>query len=140
MTLYLDTSLLVAAYTFEIATKRALAFLNDPGARLVISEWVATEFSAALSLKIRTGAIDDAYRGEALALFERSMADSLKVLPVEITHFRTAARLATKHKLGLRAGDALHLAIAQEEAATLCTLDKRLSAAAKALGIATRLI
>ena len=140
MTLYLDTSLLVAAYTFEVATKRALAFLKNTGESLAISEWVATEFSAALSIKIRTGDIDDAYRVEALALFEKSMADALEVVPVATTHFRMAARFATKHRLGLRAADSLHLAIAEEQGATLCTLDKRLSVAGKALGVATRLI
>ena len=140
MTLYLDTSLLIAAYTFEAATTRALAFLNNPGESLVISEWVATEFSAALSMKIRAGDIDDAYRVEALDLFEKSMANSLEVVPVATPHFRTAARFGTKHRLRLRAGDALHLAVAEERRATLCTLDKRLSAAGEALGVATRLI
>lgn len=37
-------------------------------------------------------------------------------------------------------GEALHLAIASEQGATLCTLDKRLARAGKALGVDARLI
>ncbi len=39
--------------------------------------------------------------------------------------------------MGLRAGDALHLAICANQGATLCTLDRRLIDAATALGVAT---
>jgi predicted nucleic acid-binding protein len=40
----------------------------------------------------------------------------------------------------LRAADALHLAIAKDIGATLCTFDKRLASAGKALGVSARLI
>ena len=138
--LYLDTSVLVSAYTHEPATARALAFLNRQTDPVSISEWVATEFAAALSMKMRIGALEEAYRREALALFERSAAASMEMIPVATSHFKAAARFATEYKLGLRAADALHLAIAAERDATLCTLDKRLAKAGKALGVATKLI
>jgi uncharacterized protein len=54
--------------------------------------------------------------------------------------FRTAARFADQHALGLRAGDALHLAICADHGATLCTLDRRLSEAGPALGVKTILL
>jgi uncharacterized protein len=54
--------------------------------------------------------------------------------------FRTAARLADQHAIGLRAGDALHLAICASHGATLCTLDRRLGDAGSALGIKTILL
>ncbi len=139
--LYLDTSLLVAAFTPEAATDRALDFLSrSREQRLVISEWVNTEFAAALSGKIRTNAIDEAYRVKALALFEKLTMEGMEFVPVTTAHFREAARLASGHKIGLRAGDALHLAIARSQNANLCTLDKQLAAAGDALGIPTRLI
>ena len=59
-------------------------------------------------------------------------------LPVDIA--ATDARLAyiyvRRFDLGLRAPDALHLAIARRLDATLVTLDRRLAAAAGELGIA----
>ena len=53
----------------------------------------------------------------------------MTILLVSGLQFRTAARFADQHMLGLRAGDALHLAICADHGATLCTLDRRLSEA-----------
>src|SRR5712691_12722444 len=136
--LYLDTSLLVAALTREIKTAPVLAWLDDQEpAALAISEWVATEFSAALSIKLRTGQIEADGRAGALAAFAGLRAESLAVLPISGLHFRSAARFADQHALGLRAGDALHLAICADHGATLCTLDRRLSEAGAAVGVKT---
>ena len=62
-------------------------------------------------------------------------AETFTVLPVSGAQFRTAARFADQHALGLRAGDALHLAICEDHGATLCTLDRRLGEAGPALGV-----
>ena len=107
---------------------------------LAISAWVATEFSAALSIKVRTGAIDGALRPVALAAFARLSAASFRTLPVTEATFRSAARLADRTPLGLRAGDALHLAIVMDERLVLATLDKRLAEAGAARGVPTDLL
>ena len=139
--LYLDTSLLVAALTREIKTAIVLAWLDDQEpAELAISEWVATEFSAALSIKLRTGQIEANSRAGALARFSGLCAESLTVLPISDIHFRTAARFADQHAIGLRAGDALHLAICADHGAALYTLDRRLSEAGSMLGMTTTLL
>jgi predicted nucleic acid-binding protein len=139
--LYLDTSLLVAALTSESETNRIQAWLaaQDPDG-LLISDWVETEFSSALSIKLRTGQIDEGRRAASLAAFTRLCAESLTQLPVSRPHFRTAAILASQYAAGLRAGDALHVAICAGHGATLCTLDKKLSQAGSALGVQTALI
>jgi uncharacterized protein len=139
--LYVDTSLLVAALTNEAETGRAQAWLGAQVAGdLAISEWVTTEFSSALSVKLRSGLIEAPYRAEVLATFARLSADSLAVLPISASQFRTAARFADQFALGLRAGDALHLAVCADHGVTLCTLDRRLGAAGPALGVQTRLL
>jgi uncharacterized protein len=48
--------------------------------------------------------------------------------------------LADQHALGLRAGDALHLAICTDHGATLCTLDRRLANAGSTLGVKAMLL
>ncbi len=101
---------------------------------------MATEFSSALSIKLRTGQIEAVRRADALAIFTRLAADSFAMMPVTRLQFRTAARFADQHALGLRAGDALHLAICADHGATLCTLDRQLSDAASALGVKSLLI
>ena len=141
MTLYLDTSLLVAALTNETETGRMQAWLGEQEpSGLAISDWVITEFSAALSMKLRSGQIEAIHRAGALAMFTRLSVDSLTILLVSGLQFRTAARFADQHMLGLRAGDALHLAICADHGATLRTLDRRLGEAGPALGVKTMLL
>jgi len=141
LSLYLDTSLLVAALTNEAETARMQAWLAaQPPDELTISDWVVTEFSSALSIKLRTGQLQPAHRADALAMFTRLTADSFTLLPISGLQFRTAARYADQYTLGLRAGDALHLAICADHGATLCTLDRRLGEAGAALGVKTMLL
>jgi predicted nucleic acid-binding protein len=90
---------------------------------------VTTEFSSALSIKLRARQLEAIQRANRLAMFTWLSANSVIVLPIPGLQFRTAARFADQYALGLRAGDARHLAICAVHGATLCTLDYRLSEA-----------
>ena len=83
MTRFLDTSVLISALTHEAASERTRAWFDrqEPG-DLVVSDWVTTEVSAALSIKLRTGPIDESGRAQALAAYRQLIERSLRVLTV----------------------------------------------------------
>lgn len=137
---YLDTSLLVGALTRERRTPEIQRWLadQDPVA-LVVSDWVVTEFSAALSMKVRMRELDPVARADVLAVFTQLLRASFTVLSVERADFREAARLAGVRGSGLRAGDALHLGIVANRGEQLLSLDRVQVKAALAAGISARL-
>ncbi|HWA90810.1 MAG TPA: type II toxin-antitoxin system VapC family toxin [Rhizomicrobium sp.] len=140
MIFYLDTSLIVAATTNESRTLAVQHWLKAQQVEdLFISDLVVTEYSAALSIKVREKQMDAVQRSGSLAHFAQ-LCSSLTILTFQTSHFRAAARFADQYPLGLRTGYALHLAVAAEHGTVLVTLDKRLSQAGLALGIRTQLL
>ena len=139
--LYVDTSVLVSALTNEADTARSQTWLSEQDAsELTISDWTATEFASALSIKLRTGSLGAEHRAATLSAFTRFSGESFRVFPVAREDFRGAAHYADQSQLNLRAGDALHLAICANHGATLATLDRRLAEAASQVGVASVLL
>lgn len=136
----LDTSLLVAGLTREARTAAVQDWLAAQASEaLVISDWVVTEFSSALPVKVRMKRLDDELRAEVLAAFTSLVNESLTVLTVTSRDFGLAARFADDHRSGLRAGDALHLAVAAHHGLQVLSLDKIMVKAAVKSGVSARL-
>ncbi len=134
--IYLDASLVVALLTPEVHSERAEAwFARQPLGSLYISGWVVTEVSSTLSIKVRSEQLTLDRRAAALSAWQAMRESSLLTLGITDDHLEIAAGYADHYQLGLRAGDALHLAIANDSAHTLATLDVRMAEAALQLGI-----
>jgi hypothetical protein len=137
---YLESSVTVSAVCDEIATGTVLQWLDREQGNAAISDWVITETSAALSQKLRMTSISTNEHSRSLAAFQSQFAIGLQCLPISRKHFRGAARLAERAESGLRAGDALHLAICEVADVTLVTLDKVQARAGQFLGLKTLLL
>lgn len=138
---YLDTSLVVAALTPEPFSEIAELYLLPSGAASpTLSDWTVTEFSAALSIKTRVGQLTDSGQRVALAGFSRYLRAAFVCLPVTPEDFHAAAAFASNSSIGLRAGDALHLAVASRAGLVVHTLDQSMARAADALSIECRFV
>lgn len=135
MIFYLDTSCCVAALTPESGSERIRTWL---GAHrddvLTSSPWVHAELASALSIKVRTASLTIGQRGAVMAAWH-SFREGLRNLAIAQELFAIAADMAGRQDLALRAGDALHLAVAAAHGCTLVTLDARMAKAAPELGV-----
>lgn len=133
--IYLDTSVLGALFFRESGAVALLDRLAAPNEELVVSAWTMTEMASVGAIKERTGQTTASGRSAALAAFHRFVADSMTLIELDPGDFRAAAVLLDAPDLTLRAGDALHLAIARRLRASLFTLDRRQAEAALHYGI-----
>ena len=129
---YVDTSVLVALLTNEATAKRIMKWLAEESRPLVSGDWCVTEFASALALKQRTSQIDQRQRNAVWREFNEFCDGTIRLVPLGREVFSDAATLVHKSKNGLRAGDALHLALAVRlQVAAFFTLDARLAESAK---------
>jgi uncharacterized protein len=98
------------------------------------SAWAHAEFYSASQVKLRNKGATQAGINRASKVFESAytMAHALRVVEADFEHASQLCRTLKK----MRAGDALHLAIAMRHGcAALASLDKDMNIAAKAAGL-----
>ncbi|OYY57812.1 MAG: twitching motility protein PilT [Polynucleobacter sp. 35-46-207] len=139
--IYVDTSIFVALCTKEQKSDDVAKWYTNSQAKMISSTWAFTEFSSALSLKVRTSQITEKQSREAWKKFDSLCQNDIELLPIESKAYYSAGILVVDSKSNLRAGDALHLAAAkQSKSKFLATLDKVLAKNAGNLKIQTVLI
>ncbi len=136
MIVYFDTSALLPILIEEPASQSA-ARLWDIADRVVSSRLSYPEGRATLALASRMGRIDESELRSAVDDLE-ALFEQLDLVDVTERISRSAGGLA--EQFGLRGYDAVHLTSAQQIADSelvLATSDRKLVAAARALGLAT---
>jgi hypothetical protein len=133
---YLDASVLVSTLVQEAGTPPVEAFLIATDSELLISDFAAAEVSSGLSRLLRMGRLTSGDATARLADFDAWRAAVSSPVDLRPGDGRLADAYVRRFDLGLRAPDALHLAIVRRLDATLVTLDRRMARAAEALGIA----
>jgi hypothetical protein len=136
---YFDSSALLKLYLPEPGSDdldRALEGRDD----LLASDLTVTEIVSALARRVRDGGLSS----EQARVVRRGLVAGLDAGPyghVDLDRgiHRDAERLLLDRRdVTLRAADALHLALAiSARAATIATFDRRLGAAARAVGLGT---
>ncbi|HEX9212094.1 MAG TPA: type II toxin-antitoxin system VapC family toxin [Bradyrhizobium sp.] len=134
--IYVDTSALVPVFIREAKSEAVIAWLESSGERLAISEWSLVEFASAVAIKVRTGQAAANRAKQATARVREFTQKHCTVAVPGREEFRRAAELAGDDALKLRAGDALHLAVAGSlNVQGILCLDEAMIESAKALGM-----
>ncbi len=110
--------------------------LNLPTQELAISNWTIVEFASLLSRRVRMGELSATLMQNVMESFREDAEQSFSMVAVTAADFQLASKLILQWETGLRAGDALHLAIAQNAHCDhLFSLDRGLIYAAQQFGI-----
>jgi predicted nucleic acid-binding protein len=133
---YIDTSALVPLFIREPNSVAVIDWLESSSERLAISEWTLVEFASATAIKRRSAqATANLVKQATKRMYEFVQEHCTVAIPGR-ENFRRAAELASDQRLKLRAGDALHLAIAESlNAEVILCLDQAMIESAKLLGM-----
>jgi uncharacterized protein len=135
MSFYLDASALVPTLIAEPASIAVDDFLLGCSDTLVVSDFAAAEVASALSRLVRMDRLTIAEAAGRLADFDAWRAGEIEPADLDTHDCRLANTFVRRFDLRLRAPDALHAAICRRLGLQLVTLDRRLAAAARELGI-----
>ena len=130
--IYLDTNAAVPLFVAEPASDLVDRWLSACDEPVVSSDWIVTEFASALSIKERSGTLTAKDAKSAWRNFETFCDSGLRLAPLSRQAFAAAAKMVREPAHGLRASDALHLAVALEIGAkSIATLDATIAGNAK---------
>ena len=134
---YLDTSFVAPLVIAENSSEAVEAFvLKVKAGELATSLWTQVELSGLVSRKVRMGELSDSNAEVVRREFDRVLGESFEMLAPTAADFAAAAKYLELPKTGLRAGDALHLAIAaNRHAKRILTLDPGFLEAGKLLNL-----
>ena len=133
---YLDTSAAFPLFVPAADRERIACRLEDTAQPLIAAAWTVTEFSSAMALNQRQGKIAEQQAALIWHEFQAFCERGLRIIAVMQDDFAVGAQVVRVYRSGLRAGDALHLAIAQRLAVTsMATADAILAKAAEGAGM-----
>ena len=134
---YFDTSFLVPFFVEEPTSRQVDQILRrQPVGEASISQWTRIEFCSAVARQVRIGSMKPTAAAEVESAFDSLIAESFGMILPAQTDFDLAKQFLRRYETGLRAGDALHLAIASNHRArAIYSLDRGLLKAGRLLGL-----
>jgi uncharacterized protein len=134
---YFDTSVVIPLYVKETTSSACQTFVNTHKGQLSLSQWTMAEVYSGFSLLKRTGVLSANDVTLLTPALEQQSKTYFSILDVQVSDFLTAKSYLAHNTFGLnlRAGDALHIAVAQNNSLNLVTSDKNMVQAARVLGV-----
>ena len=133
MSLYLDASALLPLFINEARSDQAHESLRDNV--LIISDFAIAEFSSGVARRARAGEVNDSGAASVLAALDAWTLKATRRETLTAGDINSAISLMRRLEMGLRAPDAINIAIAERCAATLLTFDEKMARSARALGM-----
>jgi len=137
--LYFDTSILVPLIIPEATAETVAALVRQhAGARFATSHWTQVEFASMIAREVRMNRLGAQGGSHANSEFASLLDRSFTVLLPNADDFDLARLYLMRFETGLRAGDALHLAIASnQKARAIYSLDNTMIKTGAKLGLPT---
>lgn len=133
--IYLDASALVSLFTPDVHSPVIRHYLQTEGPVLGVSDFAVAEFASAVARRVRMGEFIAAEAARVLEISDGWIIANAKRLDLSPLDVRVATTFVRRFELGLRAPDAVHLAVCQRLDLALVTFDQRQAAACKELGV-----
>lgn len=132
---YFDTSFLAPLILEEASSKKVEAFVAKlPVGQLYVSLGTGLEFASLIAREVRVGGLAKTNALAAISEFDLLAEESFRIIVPTNADYKLAKSYIQNFETKLRAGDALHLAIASNNGAkAVYTLDNGLLNAAKLL-------
>ncbi|MCC6920597.1 MAG: type II toxin-antitoxin system VapC family toxin [Alphaproteobacteria bacterium] len=134
MNVYLDASVAVSATHRDALHERAKAALGTLDDTPAMSTWVVAEFTSAATRLFRRGVVDHVGLDEMYDKF-RELTEAAIMIQVVDDDIMEAARIVKASIGGMRAPDALHLAICKRLSLPILTFDQRMAGGARSIGL-----
>ena len=135
MSVYLDPSVIVSLFISDASSPQADKILRTAQIDIVVSNFAAAEFASVLSRRVRARELTAAHARTVFAEFDEWCLRSVQLVEIASEDIAAAASLLRRLNTTLRTPDALHLALTGRLQVQLLTFDKKMSAAARALGV-----
>lgn len=120
---YVDTSVLASLFLTDVNSAPARAAMQAMTVPPTVSTFAAAEFAAVVGRKLRTGSLAPDRATGILGKFDGWCVAQAEMVDVEPADHRLAASFVRRFDLGLRAPDALHIAVCQRLRLPLLTFD-----------------
>jgi|SRR5580700_1916500 predicted nucleic acid-binding protein len=130
-----DTSALVALFVGDEFGERAERYIGEQNPTILVSDFAAVEFASAVSRLVRMRLLSRSAAAGVFTDFDAWRRGSTTGIAIGAEDLASAEAFLRRLEFNLRAGDAIHIGVAQRAQAALATFDQRMAEVAAMLGV-----